>query len=678
MRMKKILFSLLVLLGLSACKYDDDALWEKVNSLDNRVTSIEQQLTEMNTNINSVSLIVNALQEKVYVTRVQTVSQGYLVFFSDGSQITINHGRDGLSPYIGTDGNWWIGDTNTGVKAEGQDGSDGQDGVDGQSPYIGTDGNWWIGDTNTGVKAEGQDGSDGQDGVDGQSPYIGMDGNWWIGDTNTGVKAEGTDAPIISIEEYEGRYYWVRIVDGVQDWLTDKLGNRIPVTGDDAVTPLLKVNAVGYWMVSYDNGLNYTEILDQYGNPIKAVGQDGTSGTPWFDDVRYDSVTGVLTIIINGEIIELVTGEPTGIPSDALAGIPPIVEDGSETFVMPTSISPMSLDPENSRIGRFNLAGIQIGTGEWLQLFGTGEENQNVWVEINGVQKGIKVINGEEVQVRSRSASPITKAKADVVFLVDNSGSMSEEANKVAEEIIRWSAKLSQTMDVKFGCVGIDHRYINGALNITDVNTLSEYLNQFNGTNRTQHFGATMSIPPSDMDLLKARAQNYVNAGGECGGIMLHFADENFTFREGANRFYVYFTDEPNQPGGNAPWSVLTVKETSEYYNWNASKGVIYTVYSGKDLYGDPHGWTNWLREEDPCLFSTYTGGQILETTGAFEISLDDLPVTGAITQSFIFTFNITPDLTVGGMYDITIIIYSTDGSVISKYTYENIQLIAS
>lgn len=61
------------------------------------------------------------------------------------------------------------------------------------------------------------------------------------------------------------------------------------------------------------------------------------------------------------------------------------------------------------------------------------------------------------------------------------------------------------------------------------------------------------------------------------GGIMLHYADENFTFREGANRFYVYFTDEPNQPGGNAPWSVLTVNKDSGDYNWDSSKGVVYT-----------------------------------------------------------------------------------------------------
>ena len=31
----------------------------------------------------------------------------------------------GYVPYIGENGNWWIGDTDTGVKAEGEDGKDG-------------------------------------------------------------------------------------------------------------------------------------------------------------------------------------------------------------------------------------------------------------------------------------------------------------------------------------------------------------------------------------------------------------------------------------------------------------------------------------------------------------------------------------------------------------------------
>lgn len=360
----------------------------------------------------------------------------------------------------------------------------------------------------------------------------------------------------------------------------------------------------------------------------------------------------------------------TGIPTDKTASETeaPVVTDEQKTFNMPASISPLSVDPDNAKVGRFSLAGINAN-GEWLELHGTMEENQNVWLKINGVEKGVKVYNGTEVVTRA-----VSKAKADVVFLVDNSGSMDQEANKVAEEIIRWSEKLSQTMDVKFGCVGIDHDYVNGAINITDVYTLSDYLNVYGGVDRTQHYGQSMETPPSDWESLRFKARAYSDAGGECGGIMLHFADQNFNFREGANRFYVYFTDEPNQPGGNPWWSVLSVDSTSEHYMWSASKGVIYTVFS--DSSAKPENWTNWLNKENPYLFSTATGGTIISTSASFNISLDELPVTGAITQSFIFAFNIDEEMKVGEKYDVDITIYYPEGTVASHYLYEDIEFL--
>ncbi len=72
---------------------------------------------------------------------------------------------------IGENGNWFIGDTDTGVKAAG---------TDAQNVTIGQNGNWFIGTTDTGVKAAG---------TDAQNVTIGENGNWFIGTTDTGVKA---------------------------------------------------------------------------------------------------------------------------------------------------------------------------------------------------------------------------------------------------------------------------------------------------------------------------------------------------------------------------------------------------------------------------------------------------------------------------------------------------------
>ena len=120
---------------------------------------------------------------------------------------------------------WFIGSADTGIVAEGQDGVSGspgepgpqgaqeergerglpgQDGKDGITPHIGGNGNWFIGDTDTKVPAKGQDGQPGEqgpqgsqglpgaDGQDGITPHIGEGGNWFIGDVDTGVSAGGT------------------------------------------------------------------------------------------------------------------------------------------------------------------------------------------------------------------------------------------------------------------------------------------------------------------------------------------------------------------------------------------------------------------------------------------------------------------------------------------------------
>ena len=53
----------------------------------------------------------------------------------DGEVIIIN-GADGIVPNIGENGNWWIGDTDTGVSAKGEKGDKGSTGPDGANSYV--------------------------------------------------------------------------------------------------------------------------------------------------------------------------------------------------------------------------------------------------------------------------------------------------------------------------------------------------------------------------------------------------------------------------------------------------------------------------------------------------------------------------------------------------------------
>ena len=52
-----------------------------------------------------------------------------------------------------TDGSVLYFDFANRIGIDGKDGEDGTDGTDGLTPEIGKDGNWWIGDRNTGVPA---------------------------------------------------------------------------------------------------------------------------------------------------------------------------------------------------------------------------------------------------------------------------------------------------------------------------------------------------------------------------------------------------------------------------------------------------------------------------------------------------------------------------------------------
>lgn len=84
-----------MIIGAVSCKYDDGELWDKVNDLDGRLTNIESQLTQMNTDLASVKTIAQALQNNVYVKSVSATENGYVIIFTDGTEATISNGNDG-------------------------------------------------------------------------------------------------------------------------------------------------------------------------------------------------------------------------------------------------------------------------------------------------------------------------------------------------------------------------------------------------------------------------------------------------------------------------------------------------------------------------------------------------------------------------------------------------------
>lgn len=96
-------------------------------------------------------------------------------------------GPPGASPHIGENGNWWIGDKDTGVYSGGE------------APVIGGNGNWYVGGEDTGVPATGPSGPPGQTGPAGKDGAAGAPGK----DGAPGAAA-GFGPPTVTVDGASG------------------------------------------------------------------------------------------------------------------------------------------------------------------------------------------------------------------------------------------------------------------------------------------------------------------------------------------------------------------------------------------------------------------------------------------------------------------------------------------
>lgn len=244
----------MTIIAVGCEKFDDSAIWDKLNSLESRIVTLEQLCAQMNTNISSLQTIVAALQNNDYVTNIAPITEdgkiiGYTITFSKSGSVTIYHGKDG------------------------QNGTNGTNGKDGSTPVIGVkkdsngiyywtiNGEWLLDNDGNKIKAQGTDGKDGKDGIDGKDGVDGKDG------------ADGKDG-----------------VDG-------KDGEN-GADGKDGITPKLKIEN-GYWKVSYDGGKTWEGL----GKATGEDGADGEDGDSMFVNVTYDDDYVYITLADGTELI---------------------------------------------------------------------------------------------------------------------------------------------------------------------------------------------------------------------------------------------------------------------------------------------------------------------------------------------------------------------------------------
>ena len=316
--MKSLLSLLLCSLLLFGCsdKYDDSALRNDLNDLENRVAKLEELCKQMNTNISSLQKIVEALQDNLSISKVEQISDGYIIYFSDGSTATIKNGKDsGDAPVIGVkqdtdgcyywtlDGEWLTDEKGNKVKAQGTDGKDGVDGEDGNDGVDGEDGTdgtngkdgitpqlkiengrWMLsmdnGKTWTDIgQATGADGKDGEDGADGTDGEDGVDGK------------DGTNGIFKSVREDDDNVYFT---------LEDDSVITIPKSDNSKFAIAFDTTDIAILNGGESKTISYTITSATKNTVVKAIAQDG-----WKVKVNATSTDkGTITITAPNPIVE--------------------------------------------------------------------------------------------------------------------------------------------------------------------------------------------------------------------------------------------------------------------------------------------------------------------------------------------------------------------------------------
>ena len=210
--MKKILLSVVLAttLALTSCQFDDSDIWgkldeygESIRDHEQRISALEELCKQMNTNIEALQTLVDALEKRDYVTNVSEVRSngeviGYTISFAYSDTITIYHGqdgKDGYTPQIGVmkdtdgiyywtlDGEWLLDGKGNKIQAngvngtDGTNGSNGTNGTNGVTPQLKIENDYWYVSYDNGAtweqlgKATGDDGIDGENGEDGDSIF---------------------------------------------------------------------------------------------------------------------------------------------------------------------------------------------------------------------------------------------------------------------------------------------------------------------------------------------------------------------------------------------------------------------------------------------------------------------------------------------------------------------------
>lgn len=181
--MKKIIISFI---AIAFTTVSCNIFKEEIDVLRNDIATLQEQINRMNSQLSSLQILMQAINEYALIEEVTPIKEngvekGYVIKFSNGTDITIIHGEDGIpghSPIVSVaqynDGKWywtidgeWMTDENGNmIQAAAEDGKDGI------TPQLKVENGMWYVSYDNGKnwiekgQAQGDKGENGQDGKD--------------------------------------------------------------------------------------------------------------------------------------------------------------------------------------------------------------------------------------------------------------------------------------------------------------------------------------------------------------------------------------------------------------------------------------------------------------------------------------------------------------------------------
>lgn len=303
--------------------------------------------------------------------------------------------------------------------------------------------------------------------------------------------------------------------------------------------------------------------------------------------------------------------------------------------------------------GYVSLTGIRDPrTHQWLSLVGTGNEGQNVWLDIDGKAKAVDAYN------LYSSESNKYPVRHDVVFLINNSNSMKEEVEHIAEQIGHWGKDMADAgIDFRVGMVsyGEGDASVSGAHDLASIADIEAFIDRSTAS-MVEGFAGANAVA---LETAAKSGDYYSGYSNECAVVAMAYANDLFSFRSSSNRIYILFNDEPNQPGGEHKWSALSLRP--EDTEWQSQYGTVHSVYGGRLTFTE-----QMLHTEKPWRLARYTGGTAQFYDGKYTVApLSDFIVSQAMKHSYILRFRLDSSYrTAGAMHTVRVTIKTPDGNV--------------